>query len=82
MRAASANCRCVLLIVWLCAAIAVPTAMVYSLIVHQPDGDGAPARMPSKFTQILWSLVPIGIFLGIAATAVEALFFTDDHCGL
>jgi heme/copper-type cytochrome/quinol oxidase subunit 2 len=83
VRATSGNYRCVLLVVWLCAAITVPTTMIYSIMVfRQPDGDGAPTRMPSKLTQILWSLIPIGIFLGIAATAVKALFFTDDHCGL
>jgi heme/copper-type cytochrome/quinol oxidase subunit 2 len=79
----SGNCRGVLIIVWLCAAITVLTTMIYSIIAfHQSDGDGAPTRMPSKSTQILWSLIPIGIFLGIAVIAVKQLLFTDDHCGL
>jgi heme/copper-type cytochrome/quinol oxidase subunit 2 len=85
MRATSANCSGVLTIVWACAAItvAVLTTMIYSIIAFHPsDSDGAPARMPSKSTQILWSLIPIGIFIGIAVTAVKQLLFTDGHCGL
>jgi heme/copper-type cytochrome/quinol oxidase subunit 2 len=85
MRATPANCRGVLIIVWACAAItaAVLTTMIYSIIAFRPsDGDGAPARMSSKSAQILWSLIPIGIFLGIAVTTVKELLFTDGHCGL
>lgn len=84
MRAISADCRGVLTMVWACVAItvAVVTTMIYSIIAfHQSDGDGA-ARMPSKSTQILWSLIPIGILLGIAVPALKALLFTDDRCGL
>jgi heme/copper-type cytochrome/quinol oxidase subunit 2 len=83
MRATSANCGGVLIIVWLCAAITVLTTMIYSIIAfRQSDSDGAPTRMPGKSTQILWSLIPIGIFIGIAVTAVKEILFTDDHCGL
>jgi heme/copper-type cytochrome/quinol oxidase subunit 2 len=85
MRATSADCSGVLMTVWACAAItvAVLATMIYSIIAfHQPDGDGAPTRMPSKSAQILWSLVPIGIFLGIAVTAVKQLLFADGRCGL
>jgi heme/copper-type cytochrome/quinol oxidase subunit 2 len=79
----SGNCRGVLIIVWLCAAITVLATMIYSIIAfHQSNGAGAPTRMPSKSTQILWSLIPIGIFLGVAVTAVRQLLFTNDHCGL
>ena len=85
MRATSANCRGVLIIVWASAAItvAVLTTMIYSIIAfRRSDGDGAPTRIAGKSVQILWSLIPIGIFLGIGVTAVKELLFTDGHCGL
>jgi len=85
MRTTSADCRGVMIFVWACAAItvAVLTAMIYSIIAfREPGGDGAPTRMAGKSAQILWSLVPIGIFLGIAVTAVKELLFTAGHCGL
>ena len=81
----SGNCRGVLTIVWACAAItaAVVTAMIYSIIAfRQSDGDGTATRMPGKSTQILWSLIPIGILLGIAVPAVKALLFIDGPCRL
>jgi heme/copper-type cytochrome/quinol oxidase subunit 2 len=85
MTAASANCRGVLIIVWACAAItvAVLTTMIYSIIAFsQPDGVGASTRIPGKSTQILWALIPIGIFLGVAVTVVKELLFADGRCGL
>ncbi len=81
--AASVNCRAVLIVIWGCAAItvAVCAAMIYSAIAfRQSDGDGIATRMRSRFTEILWSLIPIGIFLGIAVPAVAKLLFTDGHC--
>jgi heme/copper-type cytochrome/quinol oxidase subunit 2 len=81
----SANCRGLLIIVWVCAAItvAVLTTMIYSIIAfHRSDGDGAATDMPSKSAQVLWSLIPIGIFLGIAVPVVKNLLFTELRCGL
>jgi cytochrome c oxidase subunit 2 len=85
MRVTSADCRGVLTIVWACAAItvAVLTAMIYSIIAfHKSANAGAATRMPSISAQILWSLIPIGILLGIAVPVLKALLFTGDHCGL
>ena len=84
MGATSANCRGLLIIVWVFAAItvAVLTTMIYSIIAfHRSDGDGAATDMSSKSAQVLWSLIPIGILLGIAVPAVKALLFIDGHCG-
>jgi heme/copper-type cytochrome/quinol oxidase subunit 2 len=86
MRAASGNCRGVLTIVWACAAItvAVLTTMIYSIIAFHKsasNGDAARARMPSISAQILWSLIPIGILLGIAVPVIKALLFPDGRCG-
>jgi cytochrome c oxidase subunit 2 len=85
LSALSGNCRGVLTVVWACAAItvAVVTTMIYSIIAfRKSDGDGTATHMPSKPTQILWSLIPIGILLGIAVPAVKALLFIDGPCGL
>ena len=83
--ATSANCRGVLIIVWACAAVtvAVLTTMIYSIIAfHRSDGDGAATDISSKSAQVLWSLIPIGIFLGIAVPAVKQLLIINHHCGL
>ena len=83
--ATPADCRGVLTIVWACAAIAVAvlTTMIYSFIAfHKSGSDGAATGMRGKSAQILWSLIPIGIFLGIAVPAVTKLLFADDHCGM
>jgi heme/copper-type cytochrome/quinol oxidase subunit 2 len=85
MRATSAGCRGVVTVVWACAAItaAVLTTMIYSIIAfHRSASNGAATRMPSISAQILWSLIPIGILLGIAVPVVKALLFTDGWCGL
>jgi heme/copper-type cytochrome/quinol oxidase subunit 2 len=78
------DCRGVLVVLWACAAItfAVLATMIYSTIAFRRlDSDGAAARMSGK-SQILWSLIPIGIFLGIAVTAVKELLFTGGRCVL
>ena len=83
--AVSATCQGVLTVVWACAAItlAVCTAMIYSAITfHKSDRNGAATRMPSRSSEILWSLIPIGIFLGISVPAVIKLLFTDGGCGM
>jgi heme/copper-type cytochrome/quinol oxidase subunit 2 len=83
--ATSANCRGVLIIVWACAAVtvAVLTTMIYSIIAfHGSDSDGAGTGTSSRSAQVLWSLIPIGIFLGIAVPAVKQLLITNHHCGL
>jgi heme/copper-type cytochrome/quinol oxidase subunit 2 len=84
INAVSGNCRGVLTIVWACAAItvAVVTTMIYSIIAFRKSDSDGTARMPGKPTQILWSLIPIGILLGIAVPAVKALLFIDGPCGL
>jgi heme/copper-type cytochrome/quinol oxidase subunit 2 len=83
MGATSGLCRSVPAIVWACAVITgvVFAAMIYSIVaVHKPNCDGAATRA-GKSTQILWSLIPMGIFLGIAVPAVKALLFADGYCG-
>ena len=83
--AASTACQGVLTVLWACAAVtvAVCTAMIYSAIAfHKSDRDGVATRMRSRSAEILWSLIPIGIFLGIAVPAVAKLVFTDGHCGM
>jgi heme/copper-type cytochrome/quinol oxidase subunit 2 len=85
MGATSANCRGVLIIVWACAAVtvAVLTTMIYSTIAfHKSDSDGAATGKSDNSAQLLWSLIPIGIFLGIAVPAVKQLLLGDHHCGL
>jgi heme/copper-type cytochrome/quinol oxidase subunit 2 len=85
MRATSAGCRGAVTVIWACAAItvAVLTTMIYSIIAfHKSASDGAATRMPSISAQILWSLIPIGILLGIAVPVLKALLFTDGGWGL
>ena len=85
MGAPTASCRGLLIIVWVCAAItvAVLTTMIYSIIAcRKADSEDAATDMSSKSAQVLWSLIPIGIFLGIAVPVVKELLFTDHRCGL
>jgi heme/copper-type cytochrome/quinol oxidase subunit 2 len=63
----------VLIIVWLCAAIAVAVfaAMIVSIVTFgRSFRDCPPASVSGKATEILWALIPIAIVL---ATAIPAL---------
>lgn len=66
----------VLIILWLCAAIAVAVfaAMIGSIITFpQPLRDCPPASMLSKAAEILWALIPIAIVLATAIPAMRAI---------
>jgi heme/copper-type cytochrome/quinol oxidase subunit 2 len=63
----------VLIIVWLCAAIAVAVfaMMIGSIITFRgPPRDCPPTSVSSKAAEILWALIPIAIVL---ATAIPAM---------
>ena len=68
----------VLIIVWLCAAIAVAVfaAMIGSIIrfrrvLHDPP----PTSVSSQATEILWALIPIAIVLAAAMPAGRTIVF-------
>jgi heme/copper-type cytochrome/quinol oxidase subunit 2 len=84
MTATSVSCRGVLTVVWAWTAItgAVLMAMIYSVIAFQGSAGDSAATPARKSIQILWSLIPIAIFLGIAVPTVKALLLADGHCGL
>jgi heme/copper-type cytochrome/quinol oxidase subunit 2 len=66
----------VLIIVWLCAAIAVAVfaTMIASVIAFRtPLSDGPPASKSSKATEILWALIPIAIVLAAAMPALRTI---------
>jgi len=66
----------VLIIIWLCAAIAVAVfaAMIGSIITfRRPIRDCPPASAPGKATEILWALIPIAIVLATAIPAMRTI---------
>jgi heme/copper-type cytochrome/quinol oxidase subunit 2 len=66
----------VLIIVWLCAAIAVAVfaAMIGSVIKFRRSlRDCPPASVASQAAEILWALVPIAIVLATAMPAVSTI---------
>jgi cytochrome c oxidase subunit 2 len=66
----------VLIIVWLCAAIAVAVfaMMIGSIITFRgPLSDRPPASVPGKAAEILWALIPIAIVLATAIPAVRTI---------
>jgi heme/copper-type cytochrome/quinol oxidase subunit 2 len=66
----------VLIIVWLCAAIAVAVfaMMIGSIITFRgPLRDCPPTSVPSKVAEILWALIPIAIVLATAIPAVRTI---------
>ena len=67
-----------LIIVWLCAAIAVAVfaAMIGSIITfRRPLSDCPPTSVSSQATEILWALIPIAIVLAAAMPAVRTIVF-------
>ncbi|MDP9011398.1 MAG: hypothetical protein M3O41_01845 [Pseudomonadota bacterium] len=75
-------CQGAVTVVWACAAIAaaVLATMVYSLIAFYRSAAAGARRATGISAQLVWSLIPIGIFLGIAVPVIKALLFTGDHC--
>jgi heme/copper-type cytochrome/quinol oxidase subunit 2 len=68
----------VLIIVWLCAAIAVAVfaAMIGSIITFRRSlRDYPPTFVSSQATEILWALIPIAIVLATAIPAVRTIVF-------
>jgi heme/copper-type cytochrome/quinol oxidase subunit 2 len=68
----------VLIIVWVCAAIAVAVfaTMIGSIITFRSSlGDCPPASVASKASEILWALIPIAIVLATAIPAVSTIVF-------
>ena len=68
----------VLIIVWLCAAIAVAvfSAMIGSIITFRRSlRDRPPTSVSSQATEILWALIPIAIVLATAIPAVRTIVF-------
>jgi len=75
-------CQGAVTVVWACAviAVAVLATMVYSLIAFYRSAAAGARPATGISAQLVWSLIPIGIFLGIAVPAIKALLFTGDHC--
>ena len=68
----------VLIIVWLCAAIAVAVfaTMIGTIITFRRSlRDCPPTSLSSKATEILWALIPIAIVLATAIPAVRTIVF-------
>ena len=68
-----------LIIVWLCAAIAVAVfaTMIGSAITFR----GGPWTSPGKATEILWALIPIAIMLATATPALRMMGFFNGGSG-
>jgi heme/copper-type cytochrome/quinol oxidase subunit 2 len=68
----------VLIIVWLCAAIAaaVFAAMIVSIVTFRSSLDECPpTSVAGKVSEILWALIPIAIVLAAAIPAVRTIVF-------
>ena len=68
----------VLIIVWLCAAIAaaVFAGMIASIFAFRgPLRDRPPASVSGKAAEILWALIPIAIVLATAIPAIRTTVF-------
>jgi cytochrome c oxidase subunit 2 len=68
----------VLIIVWLCAAIAVAVfaAMIVSIVTFGGSlRDCPPTSVSGKATEILWSLIPIAIVIATAIPALRTIVF-------
>ena len=65
----------VLMVVWLCAAIAIAVfaTMIASVIAFRRLSDGPPASVSSKAAEILWALIPIAIVLAAAMPALRTI---------
>ena len=66
----------VLIIIWLCAAIAVAVfaTMIGTIITFRRSlRDCPPTSVSSKATEILWALIPIAIVLATAIPAVRTI---------
>ena len=66
----------VLIIVWLCSAIAVAVfaAMIVSIVTFRTSlGDCPPTSVASKASEILWALIPIAIVLATAIPAMRTI---------
>jgi len=66
----------VLIIVWLCAAVAfaVFAAMIVSIVTFRRSlGDCPPTSVASKASEILWALIPIAIVLATAIPAMRTI---------
>jgi heme/copper-type cytochrome/quinol oxidase subunit 2 len=72
----------VLIVVWLCAAIAVAVfaAMIGSIATFgRPLSDCSRTTASGKTTEILWALIPIAIVLATAIPALRTFVFVGDH---
>jgi heme/copper-type cytochrome/quinol oxidase subunit 2 len=66
----------VLIIVWLCAAIAaaVFSAMIVSIVTFRRSlGDCPPTSASAQAAEILWALIPIAIVLASAIPAMRTI---------
>ena len=66
----------VLIIVWLCAAIAVAVfaAMIVSIVTFRGSlGNSPPTSVAGKASEILWALIPIAIVLACAIPAMSTI---------
>jgi heme/copper-type cytochrome/quinol oxidase subunit 2 len=74
----------VLIIVWLCAAIAVAvfaTMIVSTVTFGRALRDCPPTSVSSKATEILWALIPIAIVLAAATPALRTIVFVGGGEG-
>jgi heme/copper-type cytochrome/quinol oxidase subunit 2 len=73
-----------LIIVWLCAAIAIAVfaTMIASTITFRTSLRDCPwTTLSSKATEILWALIPIAIMLATAAPALRTIGFFNGRGG-
>lgn len=70
-----------MLILWICVAIAVVVfgAMFYSILVHRRSRGAQPANFHhSTKAEIIWTVVPCVILLGMAVPATKGLVVIED----
>jgi cytochrome c oxidase subunit 2 len=70
-----------MLIFWVCVVIAVLvfSAMIYSIVKFRRSRGAVPARWDhSTKTEVIWTVIPIAILVGMAVPAAETLIKIED----
>jgi len=74
-----------MLILWICTAIAVVVfgAMIYSILAFRRSRGAVPDTRMTHSTQaeIIWTIIPIAILVGMAIPAAESLIGIEDTRG-
>ncbi|MDX1509603.1 MAG: cytochrome c oxidase subunit II, partial [Woeseiaceae bacterium] len=70
-----------MMVFWVCVAIGVIVfgAMIYSLVKHRKSKGVEPAKFSHSMTaEVIWTVIPVLILLGMAVPAAETMIRMED----